>query len=315
MTDGYGRTIDYLRLSVTDLCNLRCLYCMGPAGVPKKAHGEICSLEELAELAEAAVALGVTKIRLTGGEPLVRRGIVSLVRRLAALEGLQELTMTTNGCLLPELAEPLRRAGLTRINLSLDTLDPEKYRRLTRGGELEQALRGLEAAEAAGFSGIKLNAVLLGGFNTDELRDLAGLARNRDLCVRFIELMPLGVSAALPQACFVPAATVLQALPELEPAGRDGVACLYRAPGWRGSVGLIAPMSCCFCSQCSRIRITADGKLKPCLHSDEEYPLRGLHGPALREAMAAAIRAKPERHELDNTHGSRTRRAMHEIGG
>ncbi|MBR6377801.1 MAG: radical SAM protein, partial [Oscillospiraceae bacterium] len=175
MNDAYGRTIDYLRLSVTDLCNLRCVYCMPPEGVCKRSHGEICSLEELAELAAACVALGVKKIRLTGGEPLVRKGICNLVEQLNALRpaGLEELCMTTNGSLLAELAAPLRAAGLDRLNVSLDTLRPERYRSLTRGGELQRVLDGLAAAEAAGFRDIRLNTVLLGGVNEDELGELA----------------------------------------------------------------------------------------------------------------------------------------------
>ena len=199
MNDAYGRTIDYLRLSVTDLCNLRCVYCMPPEGVCKRSHGEICSLEELAELAAACVALGVKKIRLTGGEPLVRKGICNLVEQLNALRpaGLEELCMTTNGSLLAELAAPLRAAGLDRLNVSLDTLRPERYRSLTRGGELQRVLDGLAAAEAAGFRDIRLNTVLLGGVNEDELGELARLARIHPWSIRFIELMPIGPGAAM----------------------------------------------------------------------------------------------------------------------
>ena len=217
MNDAYGRTIDYLRLSVTDLCNLRCVYCMPPEGVCKRSHGEICSLEELAELAAACVALGVKKIRLTGGEPLVRKGICNLVEQLNALRpsGLEELCMTTNGSLLAELAAPLRAAGLDRLNVSLDTLRPERYRSLTRGGELQRVLDGLAAAEAAGFRDIRLNTVLLGGVNEDELGELARLARIHPWSIRFIELMPIGPGAAMGGA-FLPASRVLEATPELK---------------------------------------------------------------------------------------------------
>lgn len=322
MTDAYGRTIDYLRLSVTDLCNLRCSYCMPPEGVCKRDHSEICSLEELAELAAAFVELGVRKIRLTGGEPLVRRGIVSLTERLAALKtvGLEELCMTTNGILLPEFAVTLREAGLDRLNISLDSLRPDRFRALTRGGELNRVLDGIAAAEAAGFRDLHLNAVLLAGINEDELRDLALLAKDRPWSVRFIERMPLGPAATLP---FLPAARVLEAVPELKRVqnakckmqDENSVAKYYSAPGWRGTVGLIAPMSACFCGRCSRVRLTADGKLKPCLHSSEEYPLRGLCGDDLREAILSAIRKKPARHNLSDTRPSESARPMNEIGG
>ena len=315
MKDRFGRTVDYLRLSVTDLCNHRCVYCMPAEGVEKKAHAAICSLEELEEMAAAAVALGIRKIRLTGGEPLVRRGIVELTGRLARLEGLEELTMTTNGSLLPEYAAPLKAAGLDRLNVSLNSLDPDRFREITRTGSLDRVLAGLEAAEAAGFTGTRVNAVLLGGVNVEEIPALAGLARDRAVSVRFIELMPLGIASALPRERFVSGEAVLRALPELREVGRSGVARLYSAPGWRGTVGLISPMSCAFCGDCSRIRITADGKLKPCLHSGAELPLRGLHGEALLSALREGILAKPARHFLAEAGHSEARRAMHEIGG
>ncbi len=317
MIDGCGRTIDYLRLSVTELCNLRCVYCMPPEGICKRRHAEICSLEELEELAAACVELGVRKLRLTGGEPLVRKGILTLVERLAALPGLEELTMTTNGTLLPELAAPLRAAGLDRLNVSLDTLDPARYRALTRGGELDRVLAGLAAAEAAGFSDLRLNAVLLRGVNEGELGALARLAREHPWSVRFIERMPIGPAAGLG---FLPASRVLEAVPELREQEAErgerggGVARLYAAPGWAGTVGLITPMSCDFCGACSRIRITADGKLKLCLHSPEEIPLRGLRGAALRETVLAAVRRKPARHRLESA-PSQSKRIMYEIGG
>lgn len=315
MTDSFGREITYLRLSVTDLCSFRCVYCMPPEGVRKRPHGEILSLEELAEIAEAAVRLGIKKIRLTGGEPLVRPGIVSLVEKLAGLPGLEDLTMTTNGSLLPRYALPLKQAGLNRLNVSLDTLDPNRFREITRTGELSDVLAGLDAAAAAGFTNTKINAVLLGGFNDDGLRPLAELARDLPVSVRFIELMPLGTAARLPREAFLPAAAVLEALPELRFSGQDGVAKLYSAPGWQGTVGLIAPMSCAFCAGCSRIRLTSDGRLRTCLFSSEETALRGLHGPELEQAILNAVRNKPAQHRLCAEPLSGTGRAMHEIGG
>ncbi|MBQ2062943.1 MAG: GTP 3',8-cyclase MoaA [Oscillospiraceae bacterium] len=314
MYDLKGRKIDYLRLSVTDLCNYRCIYCMGEDGVCKRSHGDILSIEELAEIGRAAVACGVRKIRLTGGEPLVRRGILELCHLLRKLDGLEELTLTTNGVALPQTAAALKDAGVNRLNISLDTLDEAKFRAITRRGELREALCGLAAAEAAGFTGTKINAVLMGGINDDEIPALAALGREKNNSVRFIELMPLGVCASWPPERFISADAVLRALPKLERVGDDGVAELYRVPGWAGTVGLIRPMSRCFCPQCSRIRVTSDGRLKPCLHSEREIPLRGLSGEALERAIREGVSAKPERHHLAERR-SDTARNMNEIGG
>ena len=315
MNDTLGRKITYLRLSVTDLCDLRCIYCMPEHGVPKRAHSEICSLEELCDMAAAAVSLGVRKVRITGGEPLIRRGVVSLCQMLRALPGLEELCLTTNGVRLPELAAPLREAGVDRLNISLDTLRPERYRSITRIGELSSVLRGLDAAEAAGFSHTKLNCVLMGGVNDDEIEDFVRLTQACPLSVRFIELMPMGACAKWEKARLRPAGAVLDRVPELEPAGTDGVSRLYRIPGAAGTVGLIEPMSHAFCAECSRIRITADGKLKPCLHADTEIALRGLHGEALLDAIRQGIARKPERHALMRDGESHAGRCMSEIGG
>lgn len=315
MKDGKGRTIDYLRLSVTDRCNYRCRYCMDEAGAEKKNRSEILSIEELSEIGRAAVSLGVTKIRLTGGEPLLRPGILELCRNLRALEGLRELAVTTNGSLLPELARPLREAGVDRLNISLDTLREDRFTALTRRGSLKEVLSGLEAAEAAGFSRLKLNTVLIGGFNEDEIANLAALTLERPWSVRFIELMPMGVCAAFPESCFVPGEAVLETLPELESAGRDGVAECYRLPGAKGTVGLIRPLSHKFCDRCSRLRVTADGRVKPCLHTAEELPIRGLRGEALERALREAAARKPAGHCLETLRRSAAARDMNEIGG
>lgn len=314
MLDGCGRTIDYLRLSVTDLCNYRCRYCMPPEGVAKRDHGDILSLEELADIARAAVRLGVKKIRLTGGEPLVRRGIVELCRQLRTIPGLQELCLTTNGALLPQLAAPLREAGLDRLNISLDTLRPDRFAEMTRLGHLSDALAGIEAAEAAGFHNLKLDTVLIGGFNDDEIGDFINLTREHPWEVRFIELMPMGPCAGWDRSRFLPAETVLDRMAELEPIEAQGVARRYQLPGALGTVGLISPVSHDFCADCRRIRVTADGKLKGCLHSREEIPLRGLHGQALEDAVRRGILHKPERHHLTER-SSDTPRNMNQIGG
>ena len=315
MEDTFGRTITYLRLSVTDLCNYRCRYCMAPEGVEKTAHDAVCSLEELRDMTAAAVACGVRKVRITGGEPLVRRGIVDLCCMVKEIPGVKELCLTTNGSLLGSLALPLREAGVDRLNISLDTLRPDRFRTITRLGELSQVWEGIEAAEAAGFSQLKLNCVLMGGINDDEIEDFVNLTRTHPWQVRFIELMPMGVCAGWDRRAFLPVETVRQRCPDLEAVGAEGVASCYRLPGAAGTVGLIAPMSHVFCGDCSRIRITADGKLKPCLHSGEEIPLRGLTGEDLVQAVRQGIARKPERHHLECRGGSETRRSMNEIGG
>ena len=313
MLDSFAREITYLRISITDRCNYRCRYCMPEEGVEKRAHGDICSLEELRDMAAAAVRCGVKKIRVTGGEPLVRRGAVDFCRMLAEIPGVEELCLTTNGSLLAEQAVALREAGVTRLNVSLDTLNEERFRAITRAGTLSDVLRGLESAECAGLEKIKLNCVLLGGINDDEIADFAALTRAHDWQVRFIERMPMGCGKAF--GAYLPARTVLERCPELEAVSHDGVAACYRFPGAKGTVGLIAPMSHAFCSECSRIRITADGKLKPCLHSGEEISLRGLSGDELEAAIRRGILMKPERHHMDETGVTETHRGMFAIGG
>ena len=315
MEDRYGRDIHYLRLSVTDLCNLRCVYCMPETGVEKRDHSDILSIEEIEEIVRASAACGIRKVRVTGGEPLVRRGIVEICRRIAAVPEIEELCMTTNGTLLSKYAAELMDAGVSRLNISLDTLNEKTYADITRCGRLEDTLGGIRAALDAGFDGIKLNAVLIGGVNEPEIRDLLELTRDQNLNIRFIELMPIGECADWNHERFISNSTVLDAAPELQDAGSSGVAKLYRFPGGKGTVGLISPISSHFCPTCNRIRVTADGKLKPCLHSAEEINLRGLHGGDLIETIRTAVSVKPQRHRLDVEETSASRRNMNAIGG
>lgn len=296
--DPHGRRIDYLRLSVTDLCNLRCTYCMPAEGVRKIDHALILSLEELAEVARAAIALGVTKVRITGGEPLVRRGILWLLRELAATPGLATLALTTNGTLLAELARPLAEAGVRRVNVSLDSLSPETFAAVTRGGDVAAVVAGIDAALAAGMP-VKINTVLLAGVNTSEIAGLAAFARGRGAGLRFIELMPFERTAES-----FSEADALEALR----AGGDEVAPLPQEPGephvrrfaHRGAVvGFISPITRPFCGACNKIRLTPDGALKPCLASDVSVDVRAtLRRPHVaadvERAVAEAIRRKPE---------------------
>ena len=317
MQDRYGRTITYLRMSVTELCNLRCRYCMPVEGIEKKCHENMLSEEEMILAVRAAASLGVRKLRITGGEPLVKKNIVSICRQAAAVEGIAELCITTNGILLPQLAQSLREAGVSRVNMSLDTLDPEKYAYISRVGRLDQALAGLEAALDAGFEKIKLNTVLIGGFNDDEIPALAELTRRYPVDLRFIELMPMYDSGDFGPEAFIPYTTVLDKLPEAEKAEQDGgVAKLYRLPGGQGNIGLISPVSAHFCAECNRLRLTADGKLKPCLHSSDEYGIKGLDYEGMRRQFEAAILGKPVWHgELSATSRSQAGRNMNQIGG
>lgn len=314
MLDGCGRTIDYLRLSVTDLCNYRCRYCMPEGGVCKRPHEDILTVEELVEIGRAAVECGVRKIRLTGGEPLVRRGILDICRGLRAIPGLDELCLTTNGSLLPAMALSLREAGVDRLNISLDTLRSDRFTYMTRLGTLSHVFAGIQAAEQAGFSRIKLDTVLIGGFNDDEIGDFLALTMEHPWEVRFIELMPMGPCARWERSCFLSAEVIPQRFPALQTIENQGVARRYRLPDAEGTVGLISPMSHDFCGECRRIRVTADGRLKGCLHSREELPLRGLHGRALEEAIRQGILQKPRQHHLTQR-PSDTPRTMNQIGG
>ena len=317
MIDNYGRDINYIRISVTELCNLRCRYCMPEEGVPKRTHDEMMTAEETLKAAKAAVALGINKIRITGGEPLVKRGIVRLCREIAEIDGVEELCITTNGTLLKEFAVPLKEAGVERLNISIDTLDPEKFSYITRLGQLQDVMDGIDAAFDAGFDKIKLNVVLMGGFNDDEIGTFVELTKDRDLEVRFIELMPIGGGIDFDKAGFISCETVLERVPELRPLNMtDGVASMYSLPNAKGRVGLIRPISCEFCSGCNKIRLTADGMLKPCLHLDGEISIRGMDEEDMLKTMREAILSKPEMREtMDADNPSKAGRDMSRIGG
>ena len=317
MIDRLGRDITYLRISLTDKCNLRCRYCMPEEGVCIRQHREMMSEDEIVTAVEAAASLGIRKIRLTGGEPLVKKNILSICRRVAAVEGINEVCLTTNGILLPELAADLKEAGVKRVNVSLDTLDDKKYAYITRIGKLDQFRAGLQAALEAGFDKVKINAVLIGGFNDDEIERLANLTMEYPVDMRFIELMPIQDHDEFGEEAYVPYSRVLERLPEALPVAKDsGVAKLYRLPGAKGNIGLISPISAHFCGDCNRIRLTADGKLKPCLHSGDEYSIKGLDRDGMKAVFEQAIWNKPAWHgDLDAVNRSKAGRNMNEIGG
>ncbi len=326
MKDGLGRNINYLRISITDRCNLRCRYCMPEQGIEKKGHLEILTLEEILEVVRVCSELGINKIRLTGGEPLVREGLIGLIKQIASLKSIKDIALTTNGVLLKKYARDLREAGLRRINISLDTMNAKKYEYMTRGGDIKHVLEGIDEALKVGLIPLKINTVLSKGFNEDEIGDLIKLTLNEEIEVRFIEMMPLGQTADFASEHYLPNSIVLEQFKELIPveaADKSSPAKYYKLPGAKGRVGFINPISHGFCSNCNRLRLTADGKLKPCLHSDKEIDIKGIlrggdridKNKSLREAVSEAIQSKPEHHTLNDLCSKPVERDMYKIGG
>ncbi len=331
LVDLQARKVEYLRVSVTDRCNYRCTYCMPAEGAQLVPRPELLDFDEIAALVRVFVSLGVRKVRLTGGEPLVRRDIVRLVERLAAIPGIDDLSMTTNGHLLAELAAPLRAAGLQRLNISIDTLDAAKFARVTRQGSLDAVLRGLDAAQAAGFAHTKLNAVALRGLNDDELTDLCAFAADRQVILRFIEYMPIGVDQFWSPDTYLPVAEIRARiaadwdiapversdLPGGGPA-RHWIGCSRSAPGRTVQLGFIAAVSEKFCRMCNRVRLSSTGTLRECLSAAGTLSLRdmlraGADEPALRAAIGDALHGKVDAHRFDGA--VRTWEPMSAIGG
>ncbi len=324
--DDFGRAINYLRVSVTDRCNLRCIYCMPPQGIAKRAHGDILRYEELALVIRAAAELGICKVRLTGGEPLARLGLPEFVRMVAAIPGIDDLSMTTNGTLLARHAADLADAGLHRVNISVDTLRADRFEQITRRGRLDDVWAGIAAARAAGLSPIKLNMVVLRDLNDDEVPAFAQRTITDGWHVRFIEWMPVGPGGYWTGNSVVPIPEIRvrieAALGPLEPVHGprgNGPARYFRLPGAEGTLGFIGALSEHFCASCNRLRLTADGRLRPCLLSTHEIdlsdPLRaGASLEAIKELVAQAIQHKPQGHRLAEAHAPRDR-TMAEIGG
>lgn len=313
MKDRFGRNITYLRISVTDLCNLRCKYCMPESGVKSLCHSDILSIEEIVEIVRIASKNGIKKIRLTGGEPLVRRGFINLCKQISEINEIEDIAITTNGVYLKSMADELFENKVRRINFSLDTLIKEKYNDITRRNDFDKTMESLFYAIKKGFK-VKINVVLIGGFNDDEIEDFVNLANKYELEVRFIELMQIGETANWSKDKFVSNKIVLEKVPELEFDGVSGVAKIYKIKGQKGRIGLISPISCSFCEDCNRIRLTSDGKLKPCLHSRDEINLKGLSGEKLEEVFKRGIFEKPEKHHLEDGK-SESARDMNKIGG
>jgi cyclic pyranopterin phosphate synthase len=325
MRDQYGRDLTDLRISLTDRCNLRCVYCMPADGIDFRPSDELLQDDELRLLVRVAADLGVRKVRLTGGEPTVRPGLVDLVREIAATPGIEDVALTTNGLLLDRLAAPLAGAGLHRVNVSLDTLDPEKFARITRGGRVEQVTAGIAAAETAGLLPIKINAVIVRGFNDEDVVPLAALTLARPWDVRFIEMMPFGSVGDFAEAGVVKSeeamAKIEATLGPLAPLDLSGgdPARTYRLPDAQGRLGFISPVSQPFCAKCGRLRLTADGKLRLCLLRDDEAdlltPLReGKPYEEIKALFYAAAFRRPFGHALAEAMYPQAR-VMIQIGG
>jgi len=333
LVDPFQRVISYLRVSVTDRCNLRCVYCMPEEGIEFQPREEILSYEEILAIVRAGASMGLRKVRLTGGEPLVRHGIADLVAMINGVPGIEDISLTTNGIALPRMAQPLARAGLRRVNISLDTLRPERFHQITRWGRYEDVMEGIAAARAAGLSPIKINVVVMRRINDDEVLDFARSTYEQDWDVRFIELMPFLEEQ---ETCikdtslvlgFVPTEEIKQQIERelglLDPSQTKvghGPACYFKLPGAKGNIGFISPVSeKHFCEGCNRMRLTADGKIRPCLLTDHEVDLKSIlcgggDEEALREGILEALRTKPDAHHL--TDGNRPRRRkMIQIGG
>ena len=331
LIDPFGRPITYLRVSVTDRCNLRCVYCMPPGGIDLQPHESILRYEEIAAVVREAAAQGVRHIRLTGGEPLARLGLPDLVKMISEIPGIEEISLTSNAILLEKYARALKNAGLTRVNISLDSLRPERFARITRGGSFEAAWRGILAAENAGLTPLKINVVALRGINDDEFPDLARLALEHAWHIRFIEIMPVKNQAAwgegfpAPETTFISIAEIQARLESLKlEAVRfhngNGPAREYRIPGGLGKVGFIAALSDHFCQDCNRLRLTADGHLRPCLLNNLEIPLLATlrRGESILPLLRQAVGQKPAGHTLTGLAAGdqpASTRSMNQIGG
>ena len=326
MVDGFGRRIEYLRISVTDKCNLRCVYCMPEEGLPWLRRSEILTYEEIGEIVRVMADMGLRRLRLTGGEPLVRKDLPRLVDLLAAVPGIEDIALSTNAVLLAPVAKRLRDAGVSRVNISLDSLRADRADAIARRpGTLARVMEGLDAAHAVGFDPIKINVVLMRGHNDDEVPDFAELSRDRPLHVRFIEVMPTESNLELSASNFLSCdealsrVAVVDALEPVPGPPGNGPATYFSFPGAQGTIGVITPMSHNFCSRCNRMRLTADGQLRPCLFGTIQTPLRDAlrRGEALEPLINETLRIKPEKHLLvqGSVEGSGGLIALSQTGG
>ncbi len=325
MIDKHSRKISYLRVSVTDLCNLRCVYCMPPGGSELSRKEEILSLEEILKLIKHGVSLGVNKIRITGGEPLVRKGIISLVNQIAEIKGIDDIAMTTNGVFLKEFATELKSSGLSRLNISLDTMREDRFAEITRGGNIADVFDGVEAVLKAGFKGTKMNAVVMRGDNDDEIHDFVRYIMERDIELRFIELMASGWKDMVNEDRFMPTSEIMERVREIGELVPDkqrvggGPATIYRIKGALGSIGFISAVSKPFCKTCNRLRLTSDGKLRSCLLTGGEVDIKdilrsfNLDEKEMQDRLTEAFFRVTDMKPI--VHSGRNRAVMNQIGG
>lgn len=326
--DPFGRAITYLRISLTDRCNLRCVYCMPKDGLQWQPRADQLSVDEIVRVVETAAQGGVQRVRLTGGEPLVYPHVVEIVRRIASISTVEEISLTTNAMLLERLAQPLADAGLSRVNISLDTLNADRFKRMTRGGEIRRVWRGIAAAEKAHLSPIKVNTVIVRGLNSDELPALARLTIENDWHVRFIEVMPIGnaqdwgVGFPAPDDRYISVQEMHEKLAamDLQPVSAsrgNGPARTFQIPGALGTVGFISPLGEHFCQNCNRLRLTSDGKLRSCLVQPDEISLRDAvrAGEPIEQYFVQAIQNKPQHHNMLDAVPAESQRGMSQIGG
>ncbi len=324
-TDPFHRKITYLRISITDRCNMRCLYCVSSDSLKPLSHRDVLTYEEILDITRASVDLGITKVRITGGEPLIRRDVLHFIRLLRAIPGLKDVSITTNGTLLKDMAGPLFEAGIHRINISLDTLNPLKFRRITRRDHFQEVWDGISAAKGAGFSPIKLNMVVIKGLNDNEIQQFAALSIQQPYVIRFIEFMPIGETTFWDRQKIMTSDEIrsrldsLGSLQQVPSSVNDGPAKMYRFENAKGEIGIITPISDNFCGTCNRLRLTADGRIRPCLFSDDEIdiktPIRkGCTQEEIRKLLKKGIAKKPKRHYAG--HGNNAcLRPMSKIGG
>ncbi|MHC1721467.1 MAG: GTP 3',8-cyclase MoaA [Clostridiaceae bacterium] len=319
MFDSKGREINYLRVSLTDRCNLRCIYCMPEKGIVKKTHDDILRFEDTLKILRASALLGIKKIRFTGGEPLIVKGIDKLIYETSRIQGIDDIAITTNAILLDDMAGELKEAGLKRVNISLDTLNAEKFKKITRGGGIEKVFKAIDKCLNLGIKPVKINTVMIKGINDDEIKDLIYLTKKLPVNIRFIELMPIGEGLEYYKEGFISAEDFICGFPELVPLSNtaSSTAKLYKLPNSKGSVGFISPLSCKFCNSCNRIRLTASGTIKPCLHSEEESDLTKELNNEIRllAELKRIIFNKPSQHNLNSEGMSESKRKMYEIGG
>jgi cyclic pyranopterin phosphate synthase len=323
--DKYERIIDYMRISIIDRCNLRCIYCMPSEGIKPIEHKDILGYEEIIRIVRIAAGLGVRKIRLTGGEPLIRKDLPYLVSSINSLEGIEDISLTTNGLLLKKYAQSLASAGLRRVNVSLDSLRPDRYREITRGGDINNVMEGIHEVEKAGLLPVKINMVPIRGFNDDEIEEFARLTLRTSHHVRFIEFMPIGAKEIWSQGKYISTEEIKERASKIAPLipvkiRRSGPARYFRFEGAPGVVGFISPITHHFCNSCNRLRLTSDGKLRPCLFSETEIDLKsamrcGASDEEIKRLLRLSIEIKPEGHSINHERSFAHLKPMSKIGG